>query len=190
MQTSRIWIAFAATAALTGAWLTAGAQAQDKPIVGAKAIETVTIHDVTGKTHTVTQGRLFAEEVGLLSVSLEPAKEFAFNNGSATLRIPIRSILEIVFEGESDGEWTKVRVTDLDKRVIEGTPIATTTNEVRGQSSESAYTEVRLKMNSVRRITFSRGSSTRACSECRRIYQDPAWKFCPHDGKKLPVPGQ
>lgn len=188
-------LAAAALIAGTAAWSTTGAYAQDKPVVGAKRTATVTILDTEGKTHTVTQGRLFAEEVGLLSVSLEPAEEFAFKNGAATLRIPVRSILEIEFADPTETEqkdsiWRKVTVTDVDKRKVTGTPIATDTNEVRGQSIDSIYTETRLKMNSVRRITFSHPSGTRACSKCRRIYQDPAWKYCPHDAEKLPEPGK
>jgi hypothetical protein len=185
-------IGLLAAAALAGGslWLAAGAQAQDKAVGGAKRTATVTFLDTTGKTHTVTEGRMFAEEVGLLSVSLEPAKAFAFENGAATLRIPVRSILEIQFSEEKDGQWTKVKVTDIDKRVVTGTAIDTDTNEIRGQDIESVHTEVRLKLNSVKRITFTQPSGARACSKCRRIYQDPAWRFCPHDAQKLPAPGK
>lgn len=195
MPTSRrvvLALAAAALIAVTG-WCGSGAHAQEpKPAAppAAKRLATVTIQDTAGNSHTVTEGRLYAEEVGLLSVSLEPAKAFAFNKGAATLRIPIHSIKEILFEGANPGEWTAVNVTDLDGQVVSGTPIAITTNEVRGQSVESTYTEVRLKMNSVQKITFDRSAGARTCSRCRRRYADLAWKFCPHDGEKLPDSGK
>ncbi|MHC5020538.1 MAG: hypothetical protein ACYTGX_10575 [Planctomycetota bacterium] len=78
----------AAVCAATAAWWGAGAAAQEQAVRGAKASETVTFLDTEGKPQTITQPRLFSEEVGLLSVSLEPADEFTFNSGKATLSIP------------------------------------------------------------------------------------------------------
>lgn len=180
-------LAAAAACAAAAAWWGAGAAAQEAPVRGAKGAETVTILDTSGKTQTITEPRLFSEEVGLLSVSLEPADEFTLKLGEATISFPVRSILEIQFSEAKEGEWTKVKVIDIEKRSVEGVPIATKVNEIRGLSAQSSFAKVKLQMHSVKKITFNWSSAARACSKdgCGRAFADPEWKFCPYHGRKL-----
>jgi hypothetical protein len=180
--------AAAATCVAAAAWWGAGAAAQEPPVRGAKVSETVTVLDTGGDTHTITQVQLHSEEVGLLSVSLEPADEFTFSSGKATLSIPVRSILEIQFSEAKDGEWTKVKVIDIDKRSVEGAPVATKVNELRGKGTGSKFTAWKSKMADVQKITFNWTPSARTCVKCKRSFTDSEWTHCPYDGKSLQGP--
>ncbi|MHC5020539.1 MAG: hypothetical protein ACYTGX_10580 [Planctomycetota bacterium] len=80
-----------------------------------------------------------------------------------------------------------MKVIDVSKRSVEGVPVATKINEIRGLSTGSDSFKVRIKMFNVQKITFNWAPGARACPKdgCGRTFADLEWKYCPYHGKAL-----
>ena len=187
MRTRRsLSLGLAATALLVtgGALATSFAQEAEPKVPVREQI--VVVEDTEGKTHRLVRARIFAEAVGLLSISLQASDTFALRKGAAKIRVPVREIWTIEFSGgDKPGEWKTVTVTDHDKNSVTGTPEDPTKAEIRGDLAESRFAVAELKLNSVKKITFTHRAS-RPCKRCNRDFHETDWKFCPFDGDRLP----
>lgn len=182
-MTTRIGLACAGAALVALAWSAAPAQ---EPAGKPAAKADVVAEDTTGTAHRLVQGRLFAETLGLLSVSLEPSDVFQLTVGAGTVKIPVRKIRRVEFAGETPGAWTAVTVTDIDGGTVSGKPVTPAKWELRGQMADAAFAEDTLTLDRVRSLQFTRDPAARACTKCQRIYADAEWRYCPHDGQRLP----
>jgi hypothetical protein len=176
-------VAVLATAAVAALAL-APSQAQEAAGLPAA---TVLVRDTTGAEHRLVSARLFAEAVGLLSVSLEPADEFQFKVGAAVVKVPVRLIRTIEFSGgDKPGAWTTVKVTDRQGQAVTGTPEKPDKAEIRGALHGARFAQMELKLHGVTRIDWEGPAPAIVCEKCRLPSQHPDWKFCPYDGQRYP----
>lgn len=189
MRTRRFLTLLAAAALLvlgSGIRPSTAQEVKGKPAPGRAAV--VTVVDTSGETHRIIHSRMFSEQVGLLSVSLEPSDTFEFKVGAARVKVPVRKIAKIEFSGgDRPGEWTTVTVTDHAGQSVSGKPDAPDKAEIRGERADApGFARLELPLDAVKSITFEPTTTARVCPKCKTPWQDPEWKYCPRDGQRLP----
>lgn len=148
---------------------------------------TVLVRDTTGAEHRLVGARLFAESVGLLSISLEATDEFQLKVGAGTVKIPVRLIRSIEFGGgDKPGAWTTVTVTDRQGQSVTGVPEKPEKAEIRGELAGARFAQIELQLNGVTRILWEGPAPATVCEKCKRERRHPEWLFCPHDGQRYP----
>ncbi|MCI0340891.1 MAG: hypothetical protein L0216_07010 [Planctomycetales bacterium] len=144
------------------------------------------VRDSSGTAHRLSNARLFAESVGLLSVSLSAADAFEYKLGSAVAKVPFHRIGKIEFGGPEKGKWTQVTIADREGKTHAGVPNDPAKAEIRGEASDARFVELAIPLDKVTSIEFTwPPAKVKRCERCQRGYSTDEWLYCPYDAARL-----
>ncbi len=175
-----------AAGGIGAAAIAAGVLAQETSAPGgaARGPEAV-VRDTSGATHRLSNARLFAESVGLLSVSLSATDAFEYKLGSAVAKVPFHRIGKIEFGGEK-GKWERVTIADRERQTHAGVPNDPSKAEIRGEATDARFVELTIPLDKVTSIEFTwPPAKVKRCERCQRGYSTDEWTYCPYDAARL-----
>jgi len=131
-----------------------------------------------GGEKTVVEEILFRkEELGILSLTKVPASTYILMRGKARISVMVTEIQRIEFDNEV------VRIMGIDGQTLEGSMDQNTHYFLAGNVAFGGF---EVDLADVRSIEFKHPKATQnLCPACNRLYINPSWKYCPHDGAKL-----
>ncbi|MCU0723141.1 MAG: hypothetical protein MUC63_05950 [Planctomycetes bacterium] len=121
---------------------------------------------------------LVRDDLGVMSVDRAETGEFTFFAGKGKVSVPFGKIRRIDVDG------VRVRVTGADGRVMEGTADARAAYSIAGFLSDQK-TDTALRIVESAEFRHPPEGEGPRCGSCGKPLGDPAWRYCPFDGKRL-----
>jgi len=117
------------------------------------------------------------ESLGIVALTRNPTDAFKFRHGKAVISVDVLKIGRIDLTGDA------VRVTSPGGEFTEGVIDKDAMHYLVGRMGIGKFT---VAMKDVKTVSFTHPAARPSrCPSCKRLYSEPSWKFCPHDGGRL-----